>query len=160
VETYKTDIFRDALIGFAPLLAGMTVLAAITIHIFGMILALDKIDVANLEIGWNNLSHIFNQSDFWLWMYIVFVISSTMYPSASDRRSWIPIIILLGTIVFIAILFGAGSWMVTVLAPRLNQVFLGLAIILGLSTFTHFVLLIPLWMLRTLIVRITKMSVA
>lgn len=159
VETYKTDIFRDALIGFAPLLAGLIVIAAITFNVFGKIPALDILNKAELNISWDNFYQIYSQSDFWLWFYTIFVISSTMYPSASDRRSWLPVIILVAGIIIISILFGAGPWMTKFMAPVFNKLLLGLSTILGISTLIHFSLLIPLWAFRFLLVRATGMKV-
>jgi len=31
------------------------------------------------------------QPDFWLWFYLVLTVSSMMFPSSSDRRSWLPL---------------------------------------------------------------------
>ncbi len=160
VETYKTDVFRDALIGIAPLLTGMTVITLISYFQFEIIPSIDTIKIASMNISMDMFFRVYSQSDFWLWFYFIFVISSTMYPSASDRRSWLPMIVLLFVILLFFILLGAGPWMVDVLIPGFNQLLLGLSIILGISALIHFVLLIPSWLLRLLITKATGMRVA
>lgn len=160
VETYKTDVFRDALIGIAPLLTGMTVIALISYFQFEIIPSSDTIKIASMNINMDTFFRVYNQSDFWLWFYFIFVISSTMYPSASDRRSWLPMFVLLFVILLVFILLGAGPWMVDVLIPGFNQLLLGLSIILGISALIHVVLLIPLWLIRLIITRATGLRVA
>lgn len=160
VETYKTDVFRDALIGIAPLLTGMTVIALISYFQFEIIPSTDTIKIASMNINMDTFFRVYNQSDFWLWFYFIFVISSTMYPSVSDRRSWLPMFVLLFVILLVFILLGAGPWMVDVLIPGFNQLLLGLSIILGISALIHVVLLIPLWLIRLIITRATGLRVA
>ena len=145
VETYKTDVFRDALIGFAPLVTGMTVIALISYFQFEIIPSTDTIKIASMNIIMDTFFRVYSQSDFWLWFYFIFVISSTMYPSASDRRSWLPMFVLLFMILLFFILLGAGPWMIDVLIPGFNQLLLGLSIVLGISALIHVVLLIPSW---------------
>jgi len=160
VETYTTDVFRDALIGIAPLFTGMTVIALISYFQFEIIPSTDTIKIASMNINMDTLFRVYSQSDFWLWFYFIFVISSTMYPSASDRRSWFPMFILLFVILLFFILLGAGPWMIDVLIPRFNQLLLGLSIILGISALIHVVLLVPSWLIRLIITRATGLRVA
>lgn len=160
VETYKTDVFRDALIGIAPLLTGMIVIALISYFQFEIIPSTDSIKIASTNINMDTFFRVYSQSDFWLWFYFIFVISSTMYPSASDRRSWLPMFILLFVILLFSILLGAGPWMINVLIPGFNQLLLGLSIILGISALIHVVLLIPSWLIRIIITRVTGLRVA
>ena len=160
VETYKTDVFRDALIGFAPLVTGMTVIALISYFQFEIIPSTDSIKIASMNIIMDTFFRVYSQSDFWLWFYFIFVISSTMYPSASDRRSWLSMFVLLFVILLFFILLGAGPWMIDVLIPGFNEILLGLSIILGISALIHVVFLIPSWLIRLIITRATGLRVA
>ena len=160
VETYKTDVFRDALIGFAPLVTGITVIALISYFQFEIIPSTDSIKIASMNIIMDTFFRVYSQSDFWLWFYFIFVISSTMYPSASDRRSWLSMFVLLFVILLFFILLGAGPWMIDVLIPGFNEILLGLSIILGISALIHVVFLIPSWLIRLIITRTTGLRVA
>jgi hypothetical protein len=47
-----------------------------------------------------------------LWIYLVFAVSNTMFPSASDRRSWPWVGLVLGVLLVIMLLTGVGNWVV------------------------------------------------
>ena len=97
--------------------------------------------------------------DFWLWFYLAFTISSTMLPSQSDRHAWLPLGILVAGLVGVAILAGAGTWMLTNLAPRFNQFLGALAMIFGLSGSLHILLIIPLFLLHQILSRVTGVDI-
>jgi hypothetical protein len=160
VETSGTDIFRDSLIGFAPLLAGTSTIAYISFLQLDISSILDTSGKISLGLTRDIISQMYNQPDFWIWFYLILVISSTMFPSTSDRRSWIPLIVLLVGLIVVGVLFGGGPWIMQNVAPGLNQLFLGLSSVFGVSTLIHLLLLIPLWALRSLLVQITGMKIA
>lgn len=159
VETGRTDIFRDALIGMAPLLAG-----GLCVTLTGMRgLGLDGA-WTTLVAGWPaTFSQAFREvvvrPDFWLWFYLTFVISSTMLPSASDRRAWLPLLLVLSILLGIVLLAGAGAWLVAHLAPVLNSALRALDAVFGISVVVHALILLPMWLLRKLISKITRLQV-
>jgi hypothetical protein len=160
VETFNTDILRDALIGFAPFLVGTATIAYISFFQLDIFPIKNTSGKASLEIIRDIIAQMYDKPDFWIWFYLILVISSTMFPSSSDRRSWIPLIIFSAGMIIVGVLFGAGPWIMQNLAPSLNQFFLGLSSVFGISTLIHFLLLIPLWALRFLLVQITGMKIA
>jgi hypothetical protein len=44
---------------------------------------------------WQALSTVLAVTDIWLWLYLIFVISNAMLPSASDRESWWSVVLYL-----------------------------------------------------------------
>jgi hypothetical protein len=100
---------------------------------------------------WQGLAALPNQADFWLWFYLTFCISSTMLPSESDRRAWLPIALFLLLLVGVALLVGAGPWMLEHLAPWFDGAVRMMATIFSISLTLHLVLLIPFRLLRELI---------
>lgn len=159
VETGHTDIFRDALIGMAPLITG-----GICVALTGMRgLDLDQLWTAivsdqGASLG-EALKAVAERPDFWLWFYLTFAISSTMLPSASDRRAWLPLVLVLGIMLGVVLLAGAGPWLVAHLAPPLNSVLRGLAAVFGISVVVHTLILVPVWALRKLISKVTRLQV-
>ncbi len=153
VETAKTDMIRDALIGVAPLISG---------SIFVSFVGLTQLNLTVLWDGWESirsidwqapLKTIVEQDDFWLWFYLLFAISSTMMPSRSDRRAWLPVLLLF-LIIFGSVLFaGAGPWLLENLYPLLDKLVFSLVFVFGISLFIHVLLLIPLFFLRKLLSR-------
>jgi hypothetical protein len=57
-------------------------------------------------------------------------------------------------------MFGAGPWLVDTLAPWMNRVFISMAVVLGISAVVHFILLPPLWILRSLLTHWLRLRVA
>jgi len=163
VETASTDFIRDALIGIAPLLAGG-----------GFVVYAGQFQLGLLEL-WNafiggeatgfiqGVFKLQNRPDFWLWFYLIFAVSSTMLPSASDRRAWLPISLFGGLVLLVALLVGAGPWLLGAwegLAALVAQGLQGLTMIFGISSAIHLVLLPPLWAVRASLARLTGLSVA
>ena len=159
VETAKVDFLRDSLIGFAPLLVGGGfVIFAGLVH-----LGLDGLWLAWTDGSTTSLLQGIRQSyqmeDFWLWFYLAFTVSSTMFPSSSDRRAWLPLGIVLLALFIIGAALGAGPWMAENLAPVLNSAFRTLVLAIGISMFLHMVLLPVFWGLRVILSKITGLRV-
>lgn len=155
VETETTDYMRGALIGAAPLIAGGAAVAYLGIFRLGLGPLADAIRLGT----WVNLAELLRQlpahPDFWVWFYLAFTISSTMFPSSSDRRGWLPILMILAFLTTAALLAGAGPWMAVNLSPVLNTAFLAVAAVFGISLVPHIMLAIPVSLLRQLSSRIT-----
>ena len=66
-----------------------------------------------------------------------------MMPSESDRHAWLELLISVGVLFGIALLFGAGPWMLSNIAPRLSNFLSSVAVIFGLSAFVHILLILP-----------------
>lgn len=159
VETARTDFLRDALIGVAPLASGMLVVAFIAIQRLHMVLLWDTLRMGQISLFWMGLTALPRVRDFWLWFYLVFVISSSMLPSASDRHAWLPFGIVLTALLGLAIAAGTGAWMLTHLAPPVNAFLRGAGLILGLSAIVHGLLALPFGLLHKLLARLTRVDV-
>ncbi len=159
VETADTDVLRDALIGTAPLITGGAAVAYLGIGRLGLVALATFIGQADWNGLWQALVALPNQSDFWLWFYLAFTISSTMLPSVSDRRAWLPIVLVLLVLVGIVLLLGAGPWMLQNLAPWFDGAMRTLATIFGISLSLHLVLLLPFRLLRGLLSQITGLRI-
>jgi hypothetical protein len=159
VETAKSDWLRDSMIGVAPLLLGGVVVAYA---------GLVQLDLNALWAEWSELgpaaflqvaTGIYHQPDFWLWFYLIFAVSSTMLPSPSDRRAWLPLLLVIGALVVLSALAGAGPWMMENLAPALNRVLQVLAVVFAISVVSHLLLFLPLWGAHRLLTLLTGMEV-
>ncbi len=157
VETSKADIVRDALIGLAPLLAGgaFIVYAGIT-----------HLDLVSFWEDWKShgfsihmISNFFNQPDFWIWFYLLLTVSSTMLPSASDRRAWVPVGIFLCILIATSLAVGAGPWLFNHLAGPVNSALKSIAVVFGISLIVHLVMFFPLLGLRRLLSYVLKLEV-
>ena len=105
------------------------------------------------------ITQLINKPDFWIWFYLIFVVSSTMCPSASDRRAWTPILLLVGFVVVVLLISGAGSWLWENIGTSLLGLVHILALIFVLSAVVHLILLIPVWLFRQFLNRVTGLRV-
>jgi hypothetical protein len=115
---------------------------------------------ADWSLLWAGLLVLPQHPDFWLWSYLAFTISSTMMPSSSDRQAWLPVGLLAAGMVGVAILAGAGPWMLTHLALPVNTLLTALALIFALSGSLHLLLTLPFWLLHRLLARLSGLEVA
>ncbi len=155
VETAPVDIFRDALIGTAPLLFGSAFITYVGLVRLDVIALWSDMVASGAGALWSSLSVLQSRPDFWLWFYLVFAISSTILPSASDRRAWLPIALIFALLLVVVLLVGAGPWLVEHLSATIAEIFRVLMVILGVSLAVHIVLVPPLYLLRHLLMRIT-----
>lgn len=148
VETASTDFFRDALIGLAPLVIGGAFIGLVGVSMLGLNSLWTGITQGQLAPLNSTIQSIIDQPDFWLWFYLVFTVSSTMMPSASDRRAWLPLILVIMIVVGLLLLIGLGSWLVTRFGSAVTTAVDAITMIFSLTVFIHVILLLPLFLIR------------
>ncbi len=160
VETVKTDIIRDSLIGAAPLIAGGLFVAYLSVTRLELLPLWAVLRNGQWNLFFLGISLLPQIKDFPLWFYLVFTISSTMLPSRSDRHAWLPLGVTVLVLLALAFLTGAGPWMLANVAPMLNTFLRSSAIIFGLSTVLHALLILPIAVVHLLLARLTGVDVA
>jgi len=161
VQTAKTDVIRDSLIGLAPFLSGLILVALIANSRLGIIPVISKL--VNNEQSMNvfqEIQRIFSVQDFGLWFYLAFAISTTMVPSEADRQSWKIIILVLALLFGLVLIAGLGEWMVIHIFPTINQWFYSISFVLLGSVFIHFLILLPTWFIRKLITMARQVTIS
>ncbi len=159
VETARTDIVRDSLIGAAPLFAGGLVVAFVALTRLDLLPLWDALRAGSFAGFLSAASVLPRQSDFPLWFYLLFTVSSTMLPSQSDRHAWLPLGIVIAVVVGLAILAGAGPWLLSNLTPPLNAFLSATSVIFGLSAVVHVALIVPSLALHFLAARLTGVDI-
>jgi hypothetical protein len=159
VETAKSDILRDSLIGLAPLLAGGLVVAYIGLVQMGLASVWAPLNSIDAPAFIETLVRLPSEPDFWLWFYMAFVVSGTMFPSSSDRRAWLPVGLIGLGILLLGLIAGAGPWMLATLAPYLAQSLWAVAIVFAIALVIHVLMLPPVWALRRILNRLTGLEV-
>lgn len=159
VETVSTDFVRDALIGVAPLVSGVIFIAIAGVARLGINSLWDGILHGRLSSLNPILSSMLARPDFWLWFYLVFTVSSTMLPSASDRRAWLPLMIVVILILGIGLFAGVGPWLVATLGPIVKSAMDAIMMVLGVTVLIHLVLLAPVYFFRKLFSRLLGLQV-
>jgi hypothetical protein len=160
VETARSDAVRDSLIGAAPLIVGTLFIAYVAIYHLQMRVLWDSFRNGQFDLFWLGIRALPRVQDFYLWFYLVFAVSSTMMPSESDRHAWLELLISIGVLVLIALLVGAGPWILSNIAPRLSNFLSTVAVIFGLSAFVHLLLILPTALTHKLLARVTGVDIA
>ncbi len=159
VETIKSDYFRDSLIGAAPLIAGGSLVAYLAVTRLDLLPLWDALRHGQFGLFWLGLKLLPETPDFPLWFYLLFTVSSTMLPSQSDRHAWAPLGVTIAVLVGIAVLAGAGPWMLQQLAPALNRVLTSAAVVFGLSAVLHALLIVPAGLAHIGLTKLTGLDV-
>lgn len=160
VETAHADIVRDSLIGAAPLIIGTIFVAYVSIYQLEMRVLWDVLRNGQLDLFWMGVRALPRVQDFYLWFYLTFVVSSTMMPSESDRHAWLELVISVGVLILIALLIGAGPWMLNNVAPLVSNFLSSVAVIFGLSSAVHIVLILPTALVHKLLACATGVDVS
>lgn len=159
VEAAESDIFRDSLVGVAPLITGTLFVAFAAIERLHLLVMWDTLRSGQWSLFIMGLERLPSIPDFWLWFYLTFAISSTMMPSESDRHAWLPFGLLVVSLLALAIMAGAGEWMMYNLASPLNDFLRGTALILLVSVLFHVALIVPLMFIHALLTRLTGLDI-
>ncbi len=152
VEIAETGMIRSTLIGMAPLIAGLGLIFAIAqrMHLAPLWAVLRD---GNWPLFWFGLSLLPRVSNFPFWFYLTLVISSTMLPSASDRRDWLPLALLLGFLAGLILLGGGGPWLMQNILVPLSRFLQDVSLLLLFSILVHLLAYLPLSLLRRLLLR-------
>jgi len=159
VETASTDFIRDSLIGAAPLISGGIFVAYVGASRLGLNNLLGVISHGQLSSINLALQSVGAQPDFWLWFYLIFVVSNTMLPSASDRSAWLPLILVMIIILGLILLIGIGAWIVTQFGPALKSALDAIVMVLGITVLIDLALLPPTYFIRRIISRLLGLRV-
>jgi hypothetical protein len=148
VETEKADVFRSAFIGAAPIVTGGIAITYLWANQLGLEPLVRELINGHLQNFMEGLKILSSQSGFWVWAYLALAISSTMLPSASDRRSWPSFLFVAVLLIGLGALLGMGGWLTDNAAPWFNTRLIDLSKALAISLGLQVVLAIPLCILR------------
>lgn len=159
VETAKVDFVREALIGAAPLMFGAGVIIFVGYGRLGVGPVGEALARGDLLTMTQALQTMTRVPDFWLWLYLVFTVSNSMLPSASDRRAWPLVLFLIAALGGVLFYAGFGSVLMQTVAGPLDAAVRALAaaftITVGLDLFFAPII----WLVERGIMRVTGMKV-
>jgi hypothetical protein len=158
VETASTDFFRDALIGVAPLFTGGIFVAYAGVSRLGLNTILESLTLHEMSSISLAVKSVVDRPDFWLWFYLIFAVSSTMMPSSSDRRAWLPLISVVVILLGLVLLIGVGPWILSRFGSAFKAALDAITMVLGITVLIHIILLPPAWLIRKIISRMVGLQ--
>jgi len=159
VETEATDFIREALIGAAPLLFGATAIIVIGYTWLGVGPAGEALAQGDLLGLLAALGAMVGGPDFWLLIYLVFAISNSMLPSASDRRGWWRLLLLVGVLSVALYYLGFGSVLLEAIAGPVDAGVRALAAAFTITVGLNLCLVPIVWLAERAISRVTGLKV-
>lgn len=159
VDIDQTDPLRESLIGAAPLLVGGSFVAYAGVGQLELSQLWLAMAGGNVVAFFDALVTLPSQPDFWLWSYLAFAVSSTMLPSASDRQSWWPLGGILGALLGLSLLAGAGGWLAETLWPRIDTALGAVSVVFGIAVLIHAVLYPLASLIRQVLSTLTGLEV-
>ena len=156
--TPKAHPLKRAVIAGAPLVAGLLAIWVIAVNAFALETVLGIAAPGQLDDVALAASTLAAQADFWLWFYLAFTISNTMFPTIpAELRGWRQIGAAALPVMVIVLVLGISQ---TFAAETGTQLLNGLALILGLTTLINVFMVIVLGTVETIIERLTGHSAA
>jgi len=149
----------EAVIGAAPLALGSLVIVVIGDQLLGLALlggALLRGDLLALLAG---LADVFRRPDSWFWLYLLFTIANAMLPSASDRRAWWPVLLLLAALAAVAFALGIGDLLVDAVTEPLSLIARTLAAAFTITVGLNAAIMPMIWLLERGLMRVTGLKV-
>ena len=159
VETASSDFFRDALIGVAPLVTGGIFVAFAGVSRLGLNTLWESLTQGQMSSFSMAMKSVVDMPDFWIWFYLIFAVSSTMMPSSSDRRAWLPLISMMVILLGLVLLIGVGPWILTRFESAFKAALDAITMVLGITVLIHLILLLPAWIIRKIISRMAGLQV-
>lgn len=159
VDTAKVDFVREALIGAAPLLFGSLTVILVAYGRLGVGPVGEALARGDLLAMTQGLGAITRVPDFWLWLYLIFTVSNSMLPSASDRRAWLPVALLLAALGGVLFYAGFGPVLVVTLTSPLDAAVRALAAAFTITVGLDLFFAPLLWLAERGIMRMTGLKV-
>jgi hypothetical protein len=159
VETASSDFFRDAMIGVAPLVTGGIFVAFAGVSRLGLNTIWESLTQGQMSSFSMAMKSVVDMPDFWIWFYLIFAVSSTMMPSSSDRRAWLPLISVMVILLGLVLLIGVGPWILTRFESAFKAALDAITMVLGITVLIHLILLLPAWIIRKIISRMVGLQV-
>lgn len=159
VETQRTDMFREAVIGAAPLMVGTLVILAISFGPLNVAAMSEALAVGDLGGVLEGLVAVTQVPDAWLWLYLLFAVSNSMLPSTSDRRAWLPVLAVVAVVVGALVYAGFSNVLLNVATGPLDAVIRSLASAFTITVVLDVFCLPPLLVLERGLSRLTGLKV-
>lgn len=155
----RTHPIRKALVTSMPLLVGLISIWAISYYIFDITTVVETMSTGELSDVGAAFNMLLAAPLFWLWIYIIFTIANTMFPTVpKDLKGWRSVFIGLGVVALALFLVGVGGEIFEVLQSPLSQIISVLQATFVLIMIVDVIMVMILGLIEYTIERITGHS--
>lgn len=133
VYTGGGGFLRHSIVGLAPLIAGLGTIFGISAWAFNFAGVHRALVASDWSQAATMLTMGFSNGWDWLAVYLIFAVSVNMFPSRSDRRYWLPVLLFLALALGVAVATGFISPLVDWLIELINILFRQLLFIIGFT---------------------------
>ncbi len=109
VQLDRAGPFGAAILGAAPMLAGIGVVWGISNYILNLDELLAALHASDMTAIRHALQRLGSTPDFYLWLYVLFAISNAMWPTPADRQGWPLLLGVLAAVVAYLVVIGTGE---------------------------------------------------
>jgi hypothetical protein len=155
----RAGVYRKAIISAAPMILGLVFIWYIAANVFDIMAVVSIMSSGDLRQVAFAIDLLLGAPLFWLWIYIIFTVANTMYPTIpKDLRGWRTILIGIAALIFAIVLLGIGGEVFDVLQTPLSSLIAVLQIILALIIGVDILVVLVLGTIEYTIERITGHS--
>lgn len=158
VEIEKVDFVRAAFIGLAPMLVGVLLVLLIGDYWLDLDLVGAALAQGDLWLALRNLQILLRHADVWLGLYLLFAISCTMWPSASDRQAWPALAVLVSLLTAGMLYAGFGPLLATLTSP-LTDATRATALAFSLTVGLNLSLIPFIWVVEQVVSHLTNLKI-
>jgi hypothetical protein len=153
VSVQSKGALADSLVGLAPLVVGVAVVAAVGSFFFGTYNMADRLSSGDYAGALTAFWAALRQPDGALWAYLLFAVANAMMPSAADREPIKPVLLYaaLAAIIYVVLRLPAGPFV-----TLMGKITPALQVLVSAFLFTillDLAALLVLWVIRLLIAR-------
>lgn len=143
---------RDSLVGLAPFLFGTAALLLVSYRVFDVAVLGQRLAVDGWRGVLDILDGIWLVPDFWVWAYVIFVVSNAMTPSRADRQPWLVAGIYLGIALVAVWLLGGLPILAETLQPQVSGALQGLTLGFLFTAAVNLVIAAILWVIERMLI--------
>jgi len=159
VEAQRTDLIREALIGAAPLMVGSALVIGVSYGLLNAGPVGEALVRGDLGGVLQAMQAVWQAPDAWLWLYLIFAISNSMLPSASDRRAWLPLAVFVGLLAALLVYAGFEQLVLDALTGPVDAAIRALATAFTITVIFNVCVLPIIWLLEQGLMKLTGMQV-
>lgn len=112
VQVKNAGRAATAIIGAAPLIAGLGLIAAISTSILDLDTFLTAVQTGDIRVIGPAARALASTADFYLWLYLMFAIANAMLPTPEERSGWLIVIGLFAVVLAFLVIIGVGDILV------------------------------------------------